>query len=264
MSGWAAGFVPGRAAGLVPGVDALFAEVLRISRGYPVFTTDYYILDPLTPGGGVLAFVDWNDPTHLLLQTTQGLQVRAPALDPKYHGKGSVTFSAHRYISTRAASAWNFLHYGPCTVWTTCDFASISSAGRIWETGGGANPDATDFIRNTSIMQWHLIRGSTATTTQRSGLTTNTPYAFEAVLDTTLNPAMVLRTSGQATVTTASVGGTPASLAGTTFRWGVTAAGTFAFTGTTRHLFMSTPSVSAAELATVRAYLYADSRLVVA
>lgn len=128
-TGFAAGFAPGRTPGLVPGVDAMFLHLLRLAAGKPVFTADYYILDPVS--GKVLAFVDWNDPTHLLIQSTAALQVRVPETHTDFAGRRCAAFNTlEYYVSNRAASAWYYLHDGAdvhCTLVGTPTASTTSS-----------------------------------------------------------------------------------------------------------------------------------------
>jgi hypothetical protein len=129
-TGFAPGFAPGTSLGLVPGVDAMFAGLLQLAAGRPVFTADYYILDPVS--GKVLAFVDWNDPTHLLIQTNSAFQVRPPQPHADFKGRLAVTFNAAEYyVSNRAASAWYYLHDGSDVHFTILG-SPTNSTGSTW------------------------------------------------------------------------------------------------------------------------------------
>lgn len=90
----------------------MFTELLRLAAGKPVFTADYYILDPVS--GKVLAFVDWNDPTHLVVQTDSTKQVRPPQPSALFAGRLAVqpTAAGTFYISNRVINTWRYLHDG--------------------------------------------------------------------------------------------------------------------------------------------------------
>ena len=166
MTGFRTGFAPGVSLGLVPGADALFAGLLQLAAGKPVFTADYYIIDPTS--GKVLAFVDWNDPTHLLIQTTTALQVRPPAPSDRFNGRLAITNSlaAVQYTSNRAASAFRYLHDGTgCTVLhvfarsgSTSGFQALSATAR-----NNAAVQGHNFYFNGGVTPAHLTRNGATT-----------------------------------------------------------------------------------------------------
>jgi hypothetical protein len=86
---------------------SLFEQVLALSAGRPVFTADKYTVDGVS--GRVRAFVDWNDPTHLLEQTAAAQQVPLPVPHADFAGALCTTSNADAvYASNRPASAFNY------------------------------------------------------------------------------------------------------------------------------------------------------------
>lgn len=98
---------------IAPGAPAgIPAAILALAAGGPVFTPDKYVEDP-SHLGYVLRFVDWNDPTHWLVQTDTAKQVPLPATHADFANKKcAVHTGVEWYDSNRAASAWKFLHDG--------------------------------------------------------------------------------------------------------------------------------------------------------
>lgn len=141
-TGFAAGFAVGRALGVAPGVDAQWADVLQRVRATgadaAVFSTDYYILDPVT--ANVLAFVDWLDPTHLQVQTNPLLQVRPPVPDAHFAGRRSAIFGASQYYtSNRAVSRWRYTADGTGFYGAALFVHSAAQTGVLYGTRRAAN-----------------------------------------------------------------------------------------------------------------------------
>ncbi len=87
----------------------LFAEVLTLSAGRPVFTADNYI----EVAGKVVGFVDWNDPTHVLMQASSAAQVAVPLPHADFAGALCASFTgAQSYVSNRPTSQWVTEHDG--------------------------------------------------------------------------------------------------------------------------------------------------------
>jgi hypothetical protein len=86
------------------------ADILALASGFPVFTSDYYT-ESL---GNVTAFVDHNDPTHLLAQAVFAEQCAEPvAIGGVMNGQPVATInSGEGYQSNRVASAWDFISDG--------------------------------------------------------------------------------------------------------------------------------------------------------
>lgn len=108
--GTAVGRPLGRALG---NTQTLFEEVLALAAGRPVFTADYYALDPVT--GKVAAFIDWNDPTHMLVQSTSANQCAAPGtIAGVMAGSTVATFASNLtyYRSNRPTASWDFCSNG--------------------------------------------------------------------------------------------------------------------------------------------------------
>ena len=132
----------------------LFQEVLALAAGRPVFTADNYIVDGVS--GRVRAFVDWNDPTHQLVQTSAALQVPVPAPHADFGGALCASFTgAQAYQSNRGAGAWAFAHDG-----VSCERLDVfvPTSG----SGGAANVVATTVIAgNNPGSQIYYTAGAT-------------------------------------------------------------------------------------------------------
>jgi hypothetical protein len=87
----------------------LFAEVLTLAAGRPVFTADNFI----DVGGKVAGFIDWNDPSHVLAQAASARQVATPLPHADFVGALCASFTAaQNYVSTRPTSQWVTEHDG--------------------------------------------------------------------------------------------------------------------------------------------------------
>lgn len=93
---------------------SLEQQVKTICAGKPFFKADNYTLDGVS--GKVAAFVDLNDATHVLTQSTASNQCNIPAVSGSNVMNGAVVAnfvqSSTKYRSNRAASAWDFLSDG--------------------------------------------------------------------------------------------------------------------------------------------------------
>jgi hypothetical protein len=82
-------------------------------------------------GGNVVAFVDYADPTHTLAVDVGTLPVPTP--DATLSNALSATFSAHRCRSSRAASAWRYLHDGTgCEAYMVAVPTNVAAGQRVW------------------------------------------------------------------------------------------------------------------------------------
>lgn len=128
--------------------QSLFAAVLALSAGRPIFTADYYAVDGVT--GKVASFVDWNDPTHVLAQSTDARQVDVSAPHVDFAGNLCATFVAaddagngNFYASNRAVAAWKFLHDGSgARLVHTMSPGTLASCHYFGTYTGGAVPGA--------------------------------------------------------------------------------------------------------------------------
>lgn len=132
----------------------LFHQILVLAATRPVFTADYYAVDGVT--GKVASFIDWNDATHLLAQSSSLLQVALPAAHADYAGKLCATFTgAERYVSNRAGASWNYLSNGTsmsvhavCTpTATNTRLCSTRNAGNGFLLGIQAGPSWLAYIQ---------------------------------------------------------------------------------------------------------------------
>jgi hypothetical protein len=82
-------------------------------------------------GGNVVAFQDYMDPTHEFAVDAGTLP--APTADAALSNALSATFSAHRVRSSRAASAWRYLHDGTgCEAYMVAVPTNVSAGQRVW------------------------------------------------------------------------------------------------------------------------------------
>lgn len=111
----------GRAPSLGQRFQALFYG------GSSRFDADRYT----SSGGNVTAFVDYVDASHTLAVDTGTLPV--PTADAAVNNQLSATFSAHRCRSSRAASAWRFLHDGTgCEAFCVATPTDLAAGQRTW------------------------------------------------------------------------------------------------------------------------------------
>lgn len=89
----------------------LLSKVRTILAGGAFFTAENYTVDGVS--GKVASFVDWLDPTHTLAQSTSGDQVVVPTANSVLGNQLTAAFTGTQYYaSSRAASAWKYLHDG--------------------------------------------------------------------------------------------------------------------------------------------------------
>jgi hypothetical protein len=127
------------------GPPSLFAQVLALAAGRPVFTADNYTVDGVT--GEVANWIDHSDPTHLLEQSIDLRQVLVPAPHADFGGAACASFDAVHpglYVSNRPASAFRFCHDGTGVSWyctLTALEATWTASRFVWGTinGGGTN-----------------------------------------------------------------------------------------------------------------------------
>jgi len=189
--------------------SGIFAVVRALSATRPVFTADYYSIDGVT--GKVASFIDWNDPTHAMSQSTSARQVALPTFDAAI-GRLTGNFAGGQvYESNKSpASFYNYLNATPHYAQLVLKPTNTSFA--IWaEAGLGTPPDYWNLVNNTGV-QYNFARGGTANTITRGGtVVANTPIAMAAWADSSV-PTRALRVSGDATTTTGSVSGTAGAI----------------------------------------------------
>lgn len=185
------------------------AAAQALCAGRPMFTADYYVVDGVT--GKVAAFVDWNDPTHLLAQSTSSKQCELPVRHVDFNWQFCIALAAaQRYTSNRGATAHDYLQNGPS------EFASILTSTvsgvtqLIW---GNANPGITSgaslLIDDGGPLRHHLNRtGGSAQLDQT--ITTGTPYYAYGYVDAGASPQRSLKVSG-GTAATGAMPGTDAT-----------------------------------------------------
>jgi hypothetical protein len=128
------------------------ATVGAVTQQPCLFSGDSYSVDGVTAKVGAL--VDLLDPTHLAEQATSAAQCAVPTSDATLSGAQSLTFNnAQYYVSNRAASAFRYLHSGPC--WSAAIFVPTATGQRII-----ASTVRLSLI--SSQVGWYMSRSSTA------------------------------------------------------------------------------------------------------
>lgn len=126
---------------------SLFNQVLANSAGRPIFTADYYSVDPVS--GKVLAFIDHNDPTHLLQQTDNTKQVSIPTTSAALNGAVAASFTGTQYYtSNRAPSEWQFVWSN--TVSHYMAFVPTGGLGQLYLSCGDGAGNTNNFAYYTS------------------------------------------------------------------------------------------------------------------
>jgi hypothetical protein len=138
----------------------LFRSVLGLSAGYPVFTAGRCVEDPGNPGF-VREFVDWNDPTHLLQQTTGGLQVALPTPHADFRGARCVSTSAHVYVSTRSVAYWGVCNGSSVATETVRVFTPLAATLGVYDvtTSAGNQGGYQNYVDTTLVASLNRIGG---------------------------------------------------------------------------------------------------------
>lgn len=201
------------------------------------------------------AFIDYNDPTHLL-NVTGTLPIAA---DAAMGNALAAQFSTTQVCtSSRTASAWSFANNTPCTIF--CVFKPLNTTFAIWwETGGGLSQNTAALISNTAI-QGYVYRSTTANQINGVAVVANTPRSYRLSADDTANPAFSLKVSGQTLVTVASLTGAQAACPGT-LTIGARVGGTLGATMNWRSFYAFHRVLSAAEITIVNAKILADTAI---
>ncbi len=230
-----------------------FETVKELAATRPVFTADYYVLDPLS--GKVYAFVDHNDPTHWLVQADSNKQVAAPLPHADFGGRLCVTFTgAEYYVSNRGiTAAHDFLQNGPCDFAMVATFTSINATRICWENTDGTNGGSQLFVTSSGTLRHNVFRtGSTAFV--ETALALNTPHYAHGWLNAGETPNRSIQRNSSPSVT-AALGGTGRAGTGP-LTFGGRAASLF-LQGRVVVLGMFFPALSAANRASVHQYVRA-------
>ena len=135
----------------IPGAGGSLENQITAMAPFAWFRGDSYV----AAGGKVTAWVDKMDASHTLAQATPANQVNTPTADAALNNQLSATFvgavSTFSYLSSKAASAWAFLHngLGAETFMTYVPVAPSGSSVVAWSTysvsatGPGARFTAT-------------------------------------------------------------------------------------------------------------------------
>lgn len=183
------------------GAPVTFDEILMMAQGRPVFTADNYI----EVGGKVVGFVDWNDPTHVMMQASGARQVATPVSHPGFGGALCATFTgAQGYQSNRAPASWVFASDGVSMEYVNVYARTAVTAGVNESLGATVN--AGGFCGTLISLQetatWHYWTrsfGSTIIFQQYPGGTAvaNEPLYTSLRTETAATPQWVLRKNGQ-------------------------------------------------------------------
>lgn len=180
-------------------------KTLVASAGRPVFTSDYYIVDPTT--GKVAAFVDWNDPNHLLVQSLSARQVVIPTADAAMNNRLCATFAGGQvYVSNRPAGYFHYVNAAvPFTNYLVCKPTAV--AFMLWAEVAAAT-NVFYFAYNAAV-QSNFARGGTNNTINHGTILANAPLAMEARANASV-PTRAMKSNNAAEVVIGSVGGTAA------------------------------------------------------
>jgi hypothetical protein len=124
--------------------------VLALTTGRPLFTADRYTVDGIS--GRVRSFVDWNDPTHELVQINASYQVPIPTAIAGFNGKLVASFSSHVYQSNRPAISFSYASDG-----VSCERLFLAAAPVAPATYNVA--DATTFTLATGFQGYWSVDG---------------------------------------------------------------------------------------------------------
>lgn len=252
----------GTALGRVLGADftsSLFASVLALTAGRPVFTADYYAVDGVT--GKVASFIDWNDPTHTLAQATSANQVALPAAHADFAGQLCATFdggtSARIYQSNRPAAYWSLLCNGPFWAYSTLTFTFATSFQILYETfSASAAGEFTCGSNGTGVNQ-NVWRPTNLGLSASSAIAIDTPLVFRHSLASAQSPQRALKTSLVAAASTTLGGSDQTTL--TPLVFGARASLGFPLRARVRHLLMLFPALDVAGQSLVEQYILQDS-----
>lgn len=203
------------------------------------------------------AFVDYNDPTHLLA-VAGVLPVTA---DAALGNALCANFTTTQIgVSSRAGSDWSFVNNSPCTVFMVIKPANTTFA-IWWETGSGASPNAVNLISNVNISNV-LQRATGSQVLNSASLVANTPRSIRISYDDSgANPATTMKVSGQVVNTAASITGAQGACA-FPLTIGARTGALFGATASWRSFYAFHRVLNTAEIALVNAKILADTGIV--
>jgi hypothetical protein len=243
---------------LLAATKSIFDVTVSGQRGC-IFTSDSYTIDGVTSKVG--AFVDLIDDTHTAAQTSSALQVVAPAADSTLNGAKSYTFAGgQRYFSSRAASAFRYLHEGP--FFELAVFVSGSSDRILWSTinfaaTAGQN-GALSFHGPTSISRRGYNAGSLALAAgPATPFTNGARGSFAMHYLEGGSPEYTTRGNGAVLSTGASAGAPAAADPQNTLYIGGHSGGTLYYTGRLAFLGLMPAVPTAAQLSIISQYTLA-------
>lgn len=207
-----------------------------------------------TSGGKVVSFVDRRDATHLLTQANPTYQVSTPAASAAFNNKSTAAFSNAFYLSNRPTSSWVFLH-GLSEVYTVTkyNYAGLGVFLETWNAGNGyqlytANPGDAAFT---------IYRPTTGEGLTVTGLSGASPAVTHTVIEATQASIKITGKTEQSRAVTGT-----AAAAGKPLALGARGAGSVPWVGELRSMYIFQRVLTAAERATVEAYIVADCGVV--
>lgn len=171
-------------------IDPQFNYLRHLCQGGPVFTADYYSVDGGT--GKVASFIDWNDPSHLLAQSSGALQVAIPAAHADFINKLCANFTgAEYYDSNRPQRDWATLHNGQGAGVYGVATCVTSGTRRLLNTRAGAgNLGWFVGVDTTPNLTHGITTGAGVTIASSSqAITAGVPIQFTAQYKEGLTPA---------------------------------------------------------------------------
>jgi hypothetical protein len=251
-----------------PGQKLMMAQPLGLAAQFrALFREDtgkdsWFDADAVTSDGGTKLY-SWNDridATHVLYQATSGAQCNLPAADASFANAKAAVFngSSHLYVSTRAASAFTFLHDG--TGMEVVGVFNIDNTANmvLWSTW--PNASAGGGWHYVNLTHWE-VRLVSADAILDCGLMPANVGTYSAVSFTTADSPQMRGYRKSAQVGTTAAGGPYATAPVITLRIGNLGPGITAgmFAGRLRALYLFRRVLNAAEKTTYRSFIQADT-----
>jgi hypothetical protein len=239
---------------------ALFAQVLALSGGRPIFTADRYTVDGVS--GKTAAFVDWSDSARTLAQATSAQQVALPASHASFSGSLCATFAGGQwYDSNQAAAFWDYMvdGAGVTSILVSEPTSAVGFQGYATTAFSGINPGY--FLYGNAGDPNLAIYGASgvAVVSSSFGAGALAPYVLTIEHGTSRTPDWSAKRTGTAAATGA-YGAAVGSPTESTLRLGAYGNGSNPASMRWRAL-LTFPLLTSAQLAIVHAWIQADTGL---
>lgn len=238
----------------------LFAQFKALFKsGDSWFDADRVLIDG--GSGKVSTWIDYIDPTHTLVQTTSANQC-AVAADALLRGRKSLQFvGGQRYDSSRAASAWSYLHQaGHTAVWVGVG-SSVTTTRYMWSTQASAVTSSigASLLHVAAELRVRVGAGSGVTPVSLNVASTlpASPAGLGSITRMRSDATWDVRFGG-ATIGSGTATGLGAGSPGITLRVGAVGGSGGFFSGNTRALYFFRRALSTYEQAVFTAFVRAD------